>query len=89
MRSSISSIRAIVDVRILFEEGALNCSLLNFLDRPRPLQIERRAWRVASGSAPMPAPARVVVGALDAAPIALIREMGARFYRRIDANSSP
>jgi hypothetical protein len=37
----------------------------------------------------MPAPARVVVGALDAAPIVLIREMGARFYRRIDANSSP
>jgi hypothetical protein len=42
MQSSISLTRAIVGVRTLFEEGALNCSLLDFLDRPRPLQIERR-----------------------------------------------
>jgi anaerobic selenocysteine-containing dehydrogenase len=36
MRSSISLIRAVVDVRILFEEGALSCRSLSSLGRPRP-----------------------------------------------------
>src|SRR5712664_3828207 len=36
MRSSISLIRAVVHVRILFEEGALSCRSLSSLGRPRP-----------------------------------------------------
>src|SRR6266404_4692605 len=36
MRSSISLIRAVVDVRILFEEGASGCRSLSSLSRPRP-----------------------------------------------------